>query len=320
MRALPTATAAALFAAGFVSPRAALADDFFYSRDQNPLLRGFYLPLPSDSRRDDAATAVAALSVTNTVNAETRGAESLVVDGESTTLDLAYDRAFGNGWRWRVSLPVYHDDGGILDHAIDSWHQFFGLDPGNRPYFPKDRLLYAYSGASRLDLAGARTNVGKLAGEAGWYALDDAAHTLSFWGGLGAPTGPVAALAGDGAWDAAGWAHSAWRGLRWQAALEAGVTQPFGDRLFGGAAHRTTAFARASVSRTLGESWSLRAQLDGNTARVQDTELRLLGPTLQFSFGATHRLGGRWRIEFGMAEDAAVNTAPDVTFFVGIRG
>jgi hypothetical protein len=30
-------------------------------------------------------------------------------------------------------------------------------------------------------------------------------------------------------------------------------------------------------------------------------------------------LSGRWCIEFGLAEDAAVNTAPDITFFLGLR-
>jgi hypothetical protein len=40
---------------------------------------------------------------------------------------------------------------------------------------------------------------------------------------------------------------------------------------------------------------------------------------LQLTVGAIRRLGERWRIEFGFAEDAAVNTAPDITFFLGIR-
>jgi hypothetical protein len=31
------------------------------------------------------------------------------------------------------------------------------------------------------------------------------------------------------------------------------------------------------------------------------------------------RLKGRWHLEFGFVEDAAVNTAPDITFFVGVR-
>jgi hypothetical protein len=44
-----------------------------------------------------------------------------------------------------------------------------------------------------------------------------------------------------------------------------------------------------------------------------------LGPSLELTIGAVRRLGERWRLEFGFAEDAAVNTAPDITFFFGIR-
>jgi hypothetical protein len=69
----------------------------------------------------------------------------------------------------------------------------------------------------------------------------------------------------------------------------------------------------------LGSAWSLRAQLDGQTGRVEDSNIRFLGPSLQLSVGALCRVGAHWRLEFGFAEDAAVNTAPDITFFLGIR-
>ncbi len=124
---------------------------------------------------------------------------------------------------------------------------------------------------------------------------------------------------GNGAWDGAAWAHGALRWLRWQLAVELGVAQPFGDAIFAGAAHKTSVFGRFAATRTLSEAWSMRAQLDGQTQRVEHGELRLLGPSLQLTVGAVHRLSGRWCIEFGLAEDAAVNTGPDITFFLGLR-
>jgi hypothetical protein len=78
-------------------------------------------------------------------------------------------------------------------------------------------------------------------------------------------------------------------------------------------------FARFAVTRDLGPVWSLRAQLDGQSGRVAGSDLRFLGPSLQLTLGAVRRLGNRWRIQMGFAEDAAVNTAPDITFFLGIR-
>jgi hypothetical protein len=295
------------------------ADEFFSIRDENPLLRGFYLPLASDSRRDAGGIFAATFSISNTLNVENTAAERLLVDGESDTLRLSYEHSMTADWRYRFTLPVIRDSGGFLDDTIDSWHRWFGFSRGNRPYYPQRQLLYSYSGRGNVDLQRSHTGVGDLSADAGWYAVDDAQRTISFWGGLKAPTGSVGALTSDGAWDAALWGHVARRWTRWQLAAELGLTQPFGDEIFSGAAHRSSAFARAAVTRDLGRTWALRAQLDGQTSRVAGTDLRFLGPSLQATLGLVHRWANHWRIEMGFAEDAAVNTAPDITFFLGIH-
>ncbi len=312
-------TAGVFAAACCISAAPACADEFFPVRDENPLVRGFYLPLPSDSRLHDGANFAAIVSLSNTLNVENRGQESLLVDGESATLRMMYENSLAQSWRYRISVPVIHDSGGFLDSVVDSWHRVLGLSRGNRPYYPKGQIDYQYFGRGAIDLHRSQTSFGDFAAETGWYAMDDARHTVALWGGLEAPTGSAAKLTGDGAWDGAVWAHAAVRWTHWSIGGELGVTQPFGDELFAGAAHKTSAFARIAASRDLGTHWLLRAQLDGQTARVEDSELRLLGPSLQLTLGAVRRLGGRWRLEMGFAEDAAVNTAPDITFFLGIR-
>ncbi len=309
---------AAAAAALLVSGRAR-ADEFFQVRDENPLIRGFYLPLPSDGRLTDGADFAATLSISNTLNVENRGRESLLVDGESHVLRLTYEDALYQSWRFRFTVPIVNDSGGFLDSTISHWHHWFGFNPGNRPFYPQNQLVYFYSGKGSIDLTRQQTSVGDFSGEIGWYPIDDAHRTLSFWGGLEAPTGSVSKLSGDGAWDGAAWAHGALRWPQWQLAAELGLAQPFGDEIFAGAAHRTSLFARLAATRTLGKEWALRAQLDAQTGRVEDSNLRFLGPSLQLTVGAVRRLGARWRIEFGFAEDAAVNTAPDITFFFGIR-
>jgi hypothetical protein len=306
-------------AAAFIISGPARADEFFLVRDENPLIRGFYLPLPSDGRLSDGADLSATLSISNTLNVENRAQESLLVDGESHTLRLSYEDALYQSWRFRITLPIINDSGGFLDSTIDHWHRWFGFNPGNRPFYPQNELAYTYSGRGSIDLTQSQTSIGDISGELGWYPIDDAHRTVSLWGGLEAPTGSVAKLTGDGAWDGAVWAHGALRWPQWQLAAEVGLTQPFGDEIFAGAAHRTSLFARFAATRALGSAWSLRAQLDGQTGRVEDSNLRFLGPSLQLTVGAIRRLGRSWRIEFGFAEDAAVNTTPDITFFLGIR-
>lgn len=295
------------------------ADEFFAVRDENPLIRGFYLPLPSDSRLSGGTGVSATLSISNTLNVESRGQESLLVDGESDVLALSFDHSLYQAWRYRFTVPIIHDSGGFLDSAIDHWHRWFGFDPGNRPYYPRNEIIYAYSGKSRVDIIRPQTGIGDFSGELGWYPIDDPHRTLSLWSGLKAPTGSAPKLMSDGAWGGAAWAHGALRWRRWQLAAELGLAQPFGDAIFAGAARKTSAFGRFAATRVLGPAWSLRAQLEGQTRRVEKSELRLLGPSLQLTVGGVRRLSENWRIEFGFAEDAAVNTGPDITFFLGLR-
>ena len=306
-------------AAALIVSSPARADEFFLVRDENPLICAFYLPLPSDGRLTDGADLSATLSISNTLNVENRAQENLLVDGESHTLRLSYEDALYRSWRFRFTVPIINDSGGFLDSSIDHWHRWFGLNPGNRPFYPQNQLVYSYSGRSNVDVTQQQTSIGDISGELGWYPIDDAHRTVSLWGGLEAPTGSVAKLTGDGAWDGAVWAHGALRWPQWQLAAELGLAQPFGDEIFAGSAHRTSLFARFAATRSVSSAWSVRMQLDGQTGRVEDSNLRFLGPSLQLTVGAIRRLGRSWRIEFGFAEDAAVNTAPDITFFLGIR-
>lgn len=307
---------AALFCSG---TEPAHAEEFFATRDQNPLLRGFYLPLPSDAQAGAAVTLSATLLVSNTLNVERTAHENLFVDGESTALDLSYENALLRHWRYRLSVPIVHDSGGVLDSVIDTWHEMLGFSRGFRPFYPKRQIDYAYSGQGNINLDHAQTSVGDIAADVGWYAMEDAHRTVSIWGGLKAPTGSVSGLTSDGAWDGALWAHGALRGQKWRLAAELGIAQPFGDELFAGNAHRTSQFVRFAATRAFGPQWSLRAQLDGQTGRVAGSDLRFLGPSLQLTVGGVRRLYGRWRLQMGFAEDVAVNTAPDITFFLGIH-
>jgi len=294
------------------------AEEFFPTRDENPLLRGFYRPLASDTRADAGPVLAASFSIMNTLESEKRSGQQLLVDGESDTLRLSYEDSITRDWRYRVTVPVIRDSGGWLDSSIDSWHRLFGFNRGSRPYYPRSQLVYFYSGKTQVALQEPRTSIGDVAAEAGWYAADSATRTVSFWGGVEAPTGSRLRLTGDGAWDAALWGHAARRWQKWSLAGELGLARPLGDEVFAGAAQMTSAFGRIAATRSLSAVWSLRAQLDGQTRRVTGTDLRFLGPSAQFTVGAV-RQWRRWRLQMGFAEDAAVNTTPDITFFLGIH-
>jgi hypothetical protein len=306
-------------AALLLLPGLAAADEFFARRDENPLVRGYYTPLPADERANATQSFAATLSVSNTTNVDADATEQYLIDGEALTLRLRFEDALGESLHYRLSVPLIHDSGGFLDPFIEDWHRWFGFNRGYRPYYPNNQIVYSYSGLTRIELDRPQTSIGDIAADLGYFLQDDAASTVSVWGGLKAPTGSVRRLSGDGAWDGAFFVHYARRFARWQLGAELGLAEPFGDELFAGHGHTPSGFGRLALTRSLGVNWGLRAQLDGQTRRIADSHLRLTGPDLELSVGATRRLFRRWHVEFGFAEDAAVNTAPDITFFVGIR-
>lgn len=300
-------------------PASTHAGDFLQIKNENPLLRGLYLPMPSDMRATDGPTLSASVAVANTINVEASDGERLFVDGESTTLRLSYDASLAPDWRYRLTLPLLHDAGGSFDSLIDRWHGWFGLPRGQRPNFPRNRLAYSYSGLAAVNVGRSHTSLGDAAAELGWFLRDDATQSLSFWAGFEAPTGKASDATGNGAWDASLWVHAALRGARWRLGGEAGLLRPFGDDLFAAAARRTAVFGRTAVSWTPSPAWSLRLQLEAQSARLNDTQIRFLGPSVVLSAGAQVRLGRQWSAQLGFSEDAAADTAPDVTFFLGLR-
>ena len=169
VRRLPTAMLVALLLAG---PGQLRAEEFFATRDQNPLLRGFYLPLPSDTRQDAGAAVSATLLVSNTLNVESNSHEHLLVDGESDALYLTYENSPIQGWRYRFTVPIIRDSGGFLDSVIDTWHEAFGLRRGERPYFPKRRIDYFYSGQGTIYLNHPQTSSGDLAADIGCMGIE----------------------------------------------------------------------------------------------------------------------------------------------------
>jgi Protein of unknown function (DUF3187) len=260
------------------------------------------------------------ISVTNTVNIESRAGEELTVDGEASSLRLIREGDVG-ALRYRLVLPFYLDAGGRLDSTISHWHRLFGLPQGLRPAIPRDQFNYAYvrAGGAAIHLDHGASGLADIDLELGSKPLVAGAWDWTLWGGLEAPTGNEQALMGNGAWDGAIWFAGGRRGESWAFALNAGLLRPFGDRLFAGDAERLSYFGRAAATRRLTDRWSVRAQLEGGGSRLDRSQLRFLGPSLQFALGLLRQGPRGSTVEFGFVEDAAADTAPDVSFFLSWR-
>jgi hypothetical protein len=64
-----------------------------------------------------------------------------LVDGEHRSGALQLSHGLSDRWTVQARVPVLWRGGGVLDGLIDGWHRLTGLPHGNRPDFPRDRLV-----------------------------------------------------------------------------------------------------------------------------------------------------------------------------------
>jgi len=288
-------------------------------RDQNPLIRGLYLPLPAPRLPAvDRWSVAAALEWSNTVNIERTVREQLLVDEETAELDLTVARAMGP-WRLRATLPVITRGGGILDGFINGWHRFFHLPQGERPSRPRNAYAidYARSGGPSVDAPGG-TALGDLALEGGRVLTATPRGELVAWFGAKAPTGSRTHLTGDGALDVGAWlTGEVDLSNGFVLAAQAGASHAGGDTPLPVAG--LLRFGTVSLGWRVTPRLEAIAQFDGHSAPVRDSDLRFLGRAVLLTLGGRYRLASGSIFEAGVVEDIEVDHSPDVTFHFGWR-
>ena len=290
--------------------------------DQNPLTRGFYHPLPTpgdlQSMHDGSQLL---LAIANTTNMNRRGAESMLVDVESSELRLLWNRTVTAGWRLRASLPVVHYDGGILDPVIDGFHGLFGLQQGGRPLRPDNQLAIVYtSPTDSVRLERAHTGIGDASIELGHQLFRRRILAMSAWTGLELPTGDARRLSGDGAVDAGAWLSSTWQPHPiWSISATIGRTWQGSGDLLADSRAASVGFENLTVRWDANGRLYLQAQLDAHGSYFRETRIPLLGPASVLTFGGGYRSRSGWLYAFSISEDIKVNASPDVVFNIAIR-
>jgi hypothetical protein len=301
-------------------PGAALADGGLMAvGDQNPLIRGAYLPLPPVAGEPATGWGLAAgLQWSNTVNIESTASEQLIVDEETAELDLELSRAL-DAWRFRARLPVLHRDGGLLDAPIEEWHSLWGLPRGDRVLRPRNAYLISYANAAGTAFAAKRgTALGDLALEAGRALIDAPGARLALMAGVELPSGDRARLSGDGAVDAALWLEGGVAlGSRFTLDARAGLSHTAGTLSL--PAERRVTFGTLALGWHATSRLDATVQLDGHTRVLAGSELPFLSHAVVGTFGGRYRLASGSTLEFGVSEDVEVDHSPDVSFHLGWR-
>jgi hypothetical protein len=290
-------------------------------RDQNPLIRGLYLPVPGDV---PAATGTLvqrlALTLTNSTNVEVSNGETLRADGES--LELRWLLAWQplERLQLRAAVPVVSYSGGALDGLVEEWHDLLGVSGGWRGRVPDDDLMYYYVSPDGMMLeTDSRTALGDIALEAGLSLRETGRARLSAWLGVEAPTGDDKSLTGNEAWDFGAWLEGGveLKGVGIDGRL--GVVRPGSANPLPLEARDWIAFGSIGASWELTPALALRLQVDAHDGMLEDSGLRFLGEVLQLTIGAQYRSPGGWRWQLALAEDVLVDSAPDFAIQLGVQ-
>lgn len=299
------------------------AADPFPTRDLNPLLAGFGLPSALPARvAGDSWSIATDLNWASTSLAQRAGSEQLTVDAETREARVTIGRSWSSGFAAQLELPYRYTGGGVLDDAIDSWHDFFSLPEGARSTMPTDRIriVYQRAGATLLDVDSSVCGLGDGSLDFGYSLRSTTATAAAAWLSIKMPTGDADRLTGTGATDVSlSIAGEHALSEDWSVSGQASVTRlGDGDRL--------SALQRNVVwSGLVGVGWrawrglQLKAQIDAHSAVFEDADLDFLGDAVVLTVGGDYRFESGWRFDVAVSEDIAVESASDVVFVFGLR-
>lgn len=263
--------------------------------------------------------------VANNYTLGANGREQLLFDGESSRLALRLDRGLARGWEVGIEVPLIAHRQGHLDGFIEGWHDFFGLSQGGRDRAADDQLEYSYrrNSVTLLDQQQEETGLGdiRLLLSRQLYNAGDSA--LALHASLELPSGDDDKLLGSGSTDLALWVSG---DRRWQLSGQRLALHYGGGLLVADSGELLASQRRPLVgTATLGLSWSrwqrlaLQLQLDAHSSLFEESGLRQLNEaSAQLALGGALALGEQTRLELAVVEDVAVDTAPDVTFHLGL--
>ena len=320
----PILFALALLAAGRLP-----ASEPFRIQNENPVCRLFGLPAGGDAvPAAPGLQACVAVDLANSSYAKVRGPNELVLDGETWVARLELRRAWSNGWRVAVQVPVVSHQGGGSDDFIEWYHERMGLPQGNRRQRPSGRLEYRYrrNGATLIELTDPATGLGDVRFSAGapLWRNNAATRAVDAVAGVELPTGDTGSLLGSGSTDfSLGLAARDLASLaRWNLELHgaAGMLALTEGDVLADRQRNFAGYGNFAVGWRLAGWLVPRLQVDWHSPLFADAGFAPLDEwAVELVSGATLRLPRGFLLDLAVAEDIAVNTTPDVVFHLCVK-
>lgn len=297
--------------------------DPFPTRDLNPLLAGFGLPSALPARiAGDSWSIATDLNWASTSLVQRADSEQLIVDAETREARVTIGRSWSSGFAAQLELPYRYTGGGVLDDAIDDWHDFFSLPEGARSTMPTDRIriVYQRAGATLLDIDSSVSGLGDASLDFGYSLRSTSTTAAAAWLSIKVPTGDADRLTGTGATDVS-LSIAGEHGLSedWSAFGQASVTRMGDGDRFAALQGDVVWSGFAGVGWHAWRGLQLKAQIDAHSAVFEDADLDFLGEAVVLTVGGDYRFQSGWRFEVAVSEDIAVESTSDVVFVFGLR-
>ncbi|HET9447994.1 MAG TPA: DUF3187 family protein, partial [Steroidobacteraceae bacterium] len=287
--------------------------DPFPARDLNPLLSGFGLPSALPARiADDSWSFAADFNWASTALAQRAGSERLIVDAEIREMRLTLGRSWSNGFAARLETPYRYTGGGVLDAAIDSWHDAFGLPEGARAAMPRDRIRIAYARGNNvlLDMQAPQAGIGDVSLDVGRSLGSSTRGNAAAWLSVKLPSGDADRFTGSGAPDVSlALAGDRRLGENWSVFGQAGVTRLGDGERFPKLQEDIVWSGLAGIGWRAWGGLELKAQIDVHTAVFDEADVDFLGDAIVLTVGGDYRFVSGWQLDVAVSEDIAVESA-----------
>jgi hypothetical protein len=254
--------------------------------------------------------------------AQRAGTQRLIVDAEIREMRVTVGRSWASGFAAQLEVPYRYSGGGVLDSAIDSWHDAFGLPEGARASMPRDRIRIAYARGSTLllDMHSSADGLGDIALDVGRSLHAQTSGSAAVWLSIKLPSGDADRLTGSGATDVSlAIAGERRLGENWSAYGQAAVTRLGRGERFADQQQDIVWSGIAGIGWRAWRGLELKAQLDAHTAVFDETGVDFLGDALVLTVGGDYRFASGWQLDIAVSEDIAVESASDVVFVFGLR-
>lgn len=279
-------------------------------------------------------TAELSWQIANNAMGQQAGSESLLLDGETHSLNLRWQHRFGQRLSLGMEIPWMSHSGGFLDRSIDAWHDLLGLSDGIRPELPTDNLSYVYArdGDTAINMQSPTSGFGDLRTSAAWR-LRQGREPSGRAGGISIdltadinwPTGDPDRLTGSGGTDVAaglragrpapfhaggtgrfGW--SAQAGILWPGDVDAPLP-PASGQIY---------YYDVSLAWAASQAVDAVLQVEGHSGAWQ-SQLKMLGKdAAQLGLGLLWRFARDYGMRLAILEDIRTDTTPDFTIELAI--